>query len=245
MKYISPDFFAIHPVDTYAPEEEVVLLEQSFISTSPEAMMNVPTYAKWVEENDNTPAYVELKRILQYLDWQRHSERWILKTPHHLEFLDPLLSVFPDAKIIHTHRDPIKAVGSCCSMMTHLRAMTSDQVDPHYVGKHWSRKIERMITRAMATRDRVNDKNFIDVSYYDLIKDPISQVERIYETFGMTLSSEAKSTMQDSRKENRQHKHGKHAYELSDFGLTKDGIEKQFAPYRERFSVPHEAERRS
>ena len=237
MKYISPGFFAIHPVDAHAPEEEVVLLEQAFISTSPESMMHLPTYANWVESNDNTPAYVELRRMLQFLDWQRSAERWILKTPHHLEFLDPLFKVFPDARIIQTHRDPLKALGSCCSMMTHLRAMFSDEVDPHNVGKHWSRKVERMITRAMATRDHVGDDRFVDVSYYDLLKNPIAEVERIYDACGMDLTDDARSKMQASRKANRQHKH---AYTLEDFGLNKSDVEPRFSMYRRRFNIPHE-----
>jgi len=244
LKYMSPGFFAIHPAEPDAPEEEVILLEQAFLTTTPEAMMNVPTYSKWLEEQDHVPAYQGLKRMMQYLQWQRpgigKDVRWVLKTPHHQEYFDPLLEVFPNATIVHTHRDPLKTSPSLFSMLTHLQMIFSDDVDPNRVANHWLGKIENMALRTMATRGRVNDKGFIDVSYYDLIKDPIPQVERIYEVAGAELTPEARAAMETSRKANKQHKYGRHKYSLADFGMTKDDVESRIAPYRTRFNVPYE-----
>jgi hypothetical protein len=244
LKYMSPGFFAIHPAEPDAPEEEVILLEQSFLTTTPEAMMNVPTYSRWLEEQNHVPAYQALKRMMQYLQWQRpgigKDARWVLKTPHHQEYFDPLLEVFPDATIVHTHRDPLKTSPSFFSMVTHLQMIFSDDVDPHRVASHWLGKIENMARRTMATRDRVNDRGFIDVSYYDLIEDPIPQVARIYEAAGLALTPEAQEAMEASRKVNKQHKYGRHKYSLADFGMTKDNVESRLAPYRTRFNVPYE-----
>jgi hypothetical protein len=244
LKYMSPGFFAIHPAEPDAPEEEVILLEQAFLTTTPEAMMNVPTYSRWLEEQDHLPAYQALKRMMQYLQWQRpgpgHSVRWVLKTPHHQEYFDPLLQVFPKATIVHTHRDPLKTSASFFSMVTHLQMIFSDEVDPNQVARHWLSKIENMARRTMATRDRVEDRGFVDVSYYDLIKDPMPEVERVYDAAGAALSAEGRRAMEASRKVNRQHKYGKHKYSLADFGLTKDDVEPRIAAYRERFGVPYE-----
>jgi len=244
LKYMSPGFFAIHPAEPDAPEEEVILLEQAFLTTTPEAMMNVPTYSKWLEVQDHVPAYQALKRMMQYLQWQRpgigEDVRWVLKTPHHQEYFDPLLEVFPNATIVHTHRDPLKTSPSLFSMLTHLQMIFSDDVDPHRVASHWLGKIENMARRTLATRERVSDKGFIDVSYYDLIKDPIAQVERIYEAAGAPVTPAAREAMVSSRKVNKQHKYGRHKYSLADFGMTKDDVESRIAPYRARFNVPYE-----
>jgi hypothetical protein len=244
LKYMSPGFFAIHPAEPDAPEEEVILLEQAFMTTTPEAMMNVPTYSKWLEEQDHVPAYQTLKRMMQYLQWQRpgigKDVRWVLKTPHHQEYFDPLLEVFPKATIVHTHRDPLKTSPSLFSMLTHLQMIFSDEVDANRVASHWLGKIENMASRTMATRDRVSDEGFIDVSYYDLIKDPIPQVARIYEAAGAALTPEARDAMEASRKVNKQHKYGQHKYSLADFGMTEDDVESRIAPYRARFNVPYE-----
>jgi hypothetical protein len=207
-------------------------------------MMNVPTYSKWLEEQDHVPAYEALRRMMQYLQWQRPGAekpvRWVLKTPHHQEYFDPLLQVFPKATIVHTHRDPLKTSASFFSMVTHLQMIFSDEVDPNRVANHWLNKIENMARRTMATRARVDDQGFVDVSYYDLIKDPMPEVERVYEAAGMPLTGEAREAMEASRKVNKQHKYGKHKYSLADFGLTKDDVEPRIADYRARFNVRYE-----
>jgi len=244
LKYMSPGFFAIHPAEPDAPEEEVILLEQAFLTTTPEAMMNVPTYAAWLEAQDHVPAYQALKRMMQYLQWQRpgigKTVRWVLKTPHHQEYFDPLLEVFPAATIVHTHRDPLKTSPSLFSMLTHLQMIFSDDVDPKRVASHWLHRIENMARRTMATRERVNDAGFVDVSYYDLVEDPMPQVARIYEKADVELTAEARAAMAASRQVNKQHKYGRHKYALADFGMSRDDVESRLAAYRARFEVPYE-----
>jgi hypothetical protein len=240
LAYMAPDFFAIHPVEAEAPEEEVILLDFAFLSTVAESTLHVPTYARWLETQDQTPAYAYMKKLLQLLQWQRRKERWILKTPHHLEWLDTLLDVFPDAKIVQTHRDPAKTMASFCSMIAHGRGVFSDDVDPCEVGAHWSRKIQRLVSRGMETRDHAPVESFLDVSYYDLINDPMAEVERIYRFTGRELSCETRELMERSRNVNQQNKHGKHAYRLEDFGLDRAAIEPGLAAYRARHAIRHE-----
>ena len=244
LKYMSPGFFAIHPAEPDAPEEEVILLEQAFLTTTPEAMMNVPTYSEWLEQQDHVPAYRALRRMMQYLQWQRPGPdrrvRWVLKTPHHQEHFDPLLEVFPEATLVHTHRDPLKTSPSLFSMLTHLQMIFSDEVDPNRVANHWLNKIENMIRRTIVTRDRVGDRGFVDVSYYDLVEDPLPAVERIYEAAGITLTPDARQAMEASRKVEKQHRYGTHRYSLEDFGMTEADVEPRIAAYRARFNVPYE-----
>jgi hypothetical protein len=244
LKYMSPGFFAIHPAEPDAPEEEVILLEQSFLTTTPESMMDVPTFATWLREQDQLPAYESLKLMMQYLQYQRPGPdtptRWVLKTPHHLEFLDPLLEVFPDATIVQTHRDPLRTSPSFFSMITHLQMIFSDDVDPNRVANDCLDKIENMARCALATRKRVADRGFVDVSYYDLIQDPIREVERIYDAAGKELTSNAREAMEAARRVNKQHKYGRHKYALADFGMTRDDVEPRIAEYRAHFGVPYE-----
>jgi len=244
LKYMSPGFFAIHPAEPDAPEEEVILLEQAFLTTTPEAMMNVPTYSKWLEAQDHVPAYQALRRMMQYLQWQRpgigKDVRWVLKTPHHQEYFDPLLEVFPKALLVQTHRDPLKTSPSLFSMLTHLQMIFSDEVDPKRVASHWLGKIENMARRTLATRERVDDRGFIDVSYYDLIKDPLPEVARIYEAAALELTAPTVRLIEASQKVNKQHKYGRHKYSLTDFGMTEEDVESRIAAYRARFDVPYE-----
>jgi hypothetical protein len=180
-----------------------------------------------------------MKKLLQLLQWQSRRERWILKTPHHLEWLDTLLEVFPDARIVQTHRDPVKTLASFCSMIAHGRGVFSDVVDPREIGAHWAKKTQRMVTRALETRKKRND-SFLDVSYYDLMEEPMAQVERIYQFIGRELTPQIRACMERSRKENPKDKHGKHTYKLADFGLDRDTVDAGFAAYRSHHDIRRE-----
>ncbi len=240
LHYMAPDFCAVHSVEAEAPDEEVVLLDHSFLSTVAVATLRVPTYAAWLEKQDQTPAYAYLRKMLQLLEWQHAKERWILKTPHHLEWLDTLLAIFPDATIIQTHRDPLQCVASFCSMIAHARGVFSDRVEPAEIGEQWARKTQRMVDRATATRARHGAAAFVDVSYYDLVADPMTEVVEIYRRIRRTLSEEASTSMVRALAANPQNKHGKHRYELRDFGLDPRAVEPQFAAYRELHGIRHE-----
>ncbi len=239
LKHMAPDFFAVHPVESMSPEEEVLLLDQTFISTASEATLHVPSFAAWVEGVDQAPAYAHLREQLQSLWHQRpaaapetDAARWVLKTPHHLEWLDTLLDEFPDARIIQTHRDPVTTVASFCSMIAHGRGIMSDVVDPHEVGRHWLRKTSRMVERAMDTRARRDTGQFLDVAYEDTIADPISVVRQVWDHVGLTPDPGVEAAIRTRRDEQRQHRYGRHVYDLADFALTEADIADAFTTYR-------------
>ena len=241
LRWMAPDFFAVHPIDALAPEEDVLLLDLAFRSTVPESTLRVPTYASWLEEQDQRPAYRYMKRVLQALWWQRSAEgesaRWVLKTPHHLEWLDALLEVFPDATIVWTHRDPLQVVPSFCSMLAHGRGVFSDEVDPHEIGRSWLRKGTRMISRAMDVRAKVGTARFVDVRYGELMEDPLAVVRRIEEHAGMPWTKDAETRMRDTLRTEVQHRHGVHRYRLADFGLAERDVDRALEHYRETFRV--------
>jgi len=235
----SPELAAIHPLDARAPDEEILLLEHSFCSTTPEAAANVPSYGKWLDAQDQTSAYVYLRKLLQFLQWQKkqagsRAERWVLKTPHHLGFMDVLFKVFPDACVVQTHRDPLETIPSLASMIHAVWILAADRVDPRDVGRQWSDKMATALTRCMRVREQHPDR-FIDVWYMDAVKDPIGEVRRIYEFIGFPLPALAENAMRDFVARNPREKRPPHHYTLAQFGLTEPGIARDFAEYRRRF----------
>jgi hypothetical protein len=240
LAYLAPQFFAIHPAEHDAPEEDVLLLDLSFMSQAPEATLHVPSYAKWLEGQDHTRAYQYLRRMMQILLAQRGGRRWVLKSPHHMEHLDVALDVLPEARIVQTHRDPQKTMPSFCSMVAHGRGIFSNDVDPYEVARHWVRKVGRLLERSARVRANRGDERFLDVSYYDLAADPMAEAERVYDFAGLTLSDAARRSMTATRERNVQHKYGRHRYNLADFDLCEEDIERAFGDYRARFSIPFE-----
>ena len=238
--YLSPRFMAVHPISYSEPEEDVMLLDLSFMSQSAEATMHVPGYSRWLEAQDHRRAYEHFRKVLKTLCWQRPGNLWVLKTPHHMEYLDVFLETFPDARIIQTHRDPRKTLPSFCSMVAQGRAIFSDRVDPKEIARHWCRKALRMIELTEAVRSGTDPDRFIDVSYYDLMQDPIAQLQRIYQRIGVDLAEMTVQRAENYIEANPQNRFGKHAYGLSDFGLSEEIIEENFSGYREKYAIPFE-----
>jgi hypothetical protein len=243
LRWLSPDFFAIHPVEAAAPEEDCLLLDFCFMSTVPEATQRVPSYSAWLEAQDHRPAYRYLETLLKYLAWQRPADRWVLKSPHHLEHLDVILEVFPGATIVQTHRDPVAVVASFASMMAHAYGVFSDEVDPRDVGRRWLRKQAFMIERALDVRDAVGDGPFVDLAYGGLLADPIGQVRAVYDRIGSDLDEARQRTMRAWLGDNPQHKHGRHRYDLAAFGLDPGEVRRAFGRYAERFGLGGSGER--
>ncbi|MDJ0848007.1 MAG: sulfotransferase [Myxococcota bacterium] len=239
LRYLAPELFAIHPVEAEAPEEDIHLLDVSFVSPASDAIVRVPSYQKWFREVDQLPAYRYMKRLVQLLLWQRGG-RWLGKTPHHMEYLDELLTVFPDAKIVITHRDPVRTVASFCSMMAHTRAMFCDDVDPHEVGEQFGAKAIRAIERLVRVRERGDQGSFLDVLYADLTADPLKEVRRVYDFLDLELAPGTEAAMGRWLAANAQTRHGVHQYRLEDFGLDRPRLDPHFANYRARFGVPAE-----
>lgn len=241
MVLMAPDFFAIHPVEAEAPEEDSLLLDASFLSPVAEATLRVPGYSAWLQRQDHEPAYRHLALLLRFLLWQRPAPRWLLKTPAHLEHLDLLLRVFPGARIVQLHRDPAATLPSFCSMIAHGRGVFSDAVDPAEIGRTVLAQQTRLLRRAIAQRrdPRVNEA-VLDIFYPELIADPLGQVARIYAHADLTLSPGLRRRMEGLRRQNRQHRHGRHRYRLESFGLGADELARAFDFYFQRFSVPRE-----
>lgn len=239
--FLAPDFLAVHPIEYDAPEEEIFLLDLSFMSQSPEATMHVPGYARWLERQDHTKCYEYMLTVLRILHWQRPGDCRVLKTPHHMEHLDVVLGAVPDACVVQTHRDPKRSIASFCSMVAHARGMLSDDVDPAEIGRHWMRKTRRMIDRCMEVRESAGDGAFVDVSYYDLVADPVGELRRVCRAAGIDFGDEAERAAQAVSRRNVKNRHGRHVYSLADFGLDDQTVDRFCEPYRREHGIPDEA----
>jgi hypothetical protein len=237
VRWMSPDLFAVHPMDALAPEEDVIVLENLFLSGVSESTYNVPSFARWLEQQDQTPAYLWLADCMRVMSERQNGDFWVLKSPHHLEWLDTVFEVFPDVTIVQTHRDPVETVPSFCSLVAHGWGVMSNHVDPLQVAAHWSRKIERMLGRALATRDARDGRSFVDVHYGELMSNPVGTVERICGQIGLAWSDGTREHLKQWLANNRQHKYGIHRYAAEDFGLNEGSIAERFKTYRERFDL--------
>ena len=232
LKFMAPGFFAIHPVEHQAEEEDILLLDVSFLSTTPEATMYVPSYAKWLEETDQSPAYSYGTKLLKLLQWQRPAKYWVLKSPHHLEFFDIIDNQYGNVHFLWTHRDLKACIPSFLSMVAHGQRIFSNQVDIEKITGHWLKKTKYMLNKAMTFR-RLCQKTdqFIDIHYNTFIDQPIETIKSIYEKVGFPMNVELEGHLLSIEKENTMGKYGAHHYKLNDFGITEDQINSHYADY--------------
>ncbi len=234
-----PDLMSIHPMDIDQPDEEVIIMGQLFASSMNEAMYYTPSYAKWLmDSSDRIQPYRDLKQILKLLQWSdpaRKGARWVLKTPGHLMAIDAVLEVFPEAKIVMTHRDPVATVPSYCSMEYSLYRMPSETITREDIARFWPSRLKEWLSAFMAVRDRSDSSRFIDIRYSDLTKDPIAQGEEVLRRTGIEITPAIRAGMDEWVEANRREDRAPHQYTLEDFGLTREGIERLFDEYRRRF----------
>jgi hypothetical protein len=245
---LAPDLFAIHPMYAREAEEEIVFLADAFLSHVPESGAHLPHYRSWLDEQDFSPAYDYLHRMLQFLQWQKRQrgldpQRWVLKSPAHLGYLDLLRARFGDVHIVHMHRDPRTTIASGASLNATLHAMHADTVDLHRVGAQWLQRMGSTNDRAMAVRDDWTSKasaaeravaRVTDIGFHDAVADPIGQVARVYDAVGLPLTAQAEDAMRCWLKK-RPREVPRPPYGLEDYGLRPQRVDERFTLYNKRF----------
>jgi hypothetical protein len=239
---IIPGFKQMHPMGARLPQECVALMAHDFATMIYHTTHNVPSYQTWLETTDMRWVYASHKRQLQYLQWHCPAERWVLKSPGHLWALAGLLAIYPDARIVQTHRDPLKVIASLTSLITYLRSMASDHLDPHAIGADWTARLARGLEQTMRVRDehRLDSARVFDMQFTEFVADEIAMVRRIYTHFGIAFSTEAESRMRRFLAANPADKHGRHRYRLADAGLDAATERRRYAAYQDRYGVPSE-----
>ncbi len=229
---------AMHDMPPEHVHEEVELLDLDFASYQLEWVCAAPSWRDFYLGLDMRRHYAYLKKVLQALQWLRGPDRWVLKSPQHLEQLVPLHETFPDATIVVTHRDPVSVIRSAITMMAYGERMRRTRIDLAALAAYWIDRVERLLRACVRDRDRISAARSVDVLFHELTADEGAVVERIYERAGLPMTDEARAATAAFAAENRRGKHGRVVYDLrADFGLDPAVVRRRFGFYFERFAV--------
>ena len=224
-----PNLARAHKLDATGPEECLWLIEHTFADLIFELRAHVPSYSKWLAEHEaDKSLYRYYRRQLQMLGWKCRGSHWVCKAPRHLPGLGGLLSVFPDARIVQTHRSAESVLPSICSLCEITQSAASDTVDKTAIGAHWHQRLLEIERRSGEVRAAADPAQFLDVQYADLVANPIDTVQRIYDYHGYDYSAEFENGMKQWLAGNRQHKHGAHRYSLEEYGLDAETVRTDF-----------------
>ncbi|WP_313801532.1 sulfotransferase [Sphingobium sp.] len=234
---LAPELASIHPLEPDAPDEEILVLGQMFVSTMVEGMNFVPGFTRWLNGYDQSRGHEDLKTILQYLQWQdpsRHGAKWILKSPSNLPYAEVAAKAFPEALLIMTHRDPLQTVPSYVSMQAALYKLSATLTDRE-VGEFWFPRLTEWMRMFEAARTRIGEHRFIDIDYREVGKDPMAQAQRVLSRFGITLDNRLEEALTEFLAGNKREQRPMHDYTLERFGLDEEAIKNAFATYRQRY----------
>ena len=234
-----PDFESIDPIEAEAVAEEVILLDRSFLSTTYDSMLPVPSYGFWQADQDHERAYRDLlvwMKVLQHQTPARRGRKWVLKTPHHLlGGMNGLLKVFPDIPLVMTHRDLAQVVPSYCSMCASMTVGASTTYTREEQGAYWTQRFRTGLERFMELRRTLPAGRVIDVRYEDTVRDPVGTAITVLAALGMAHGEPERTALGACMAANARANRPRHKYAAEEFGLTPEGIARDFAFYHNHF----------
>ncbi len=242
LRSMSPGFQAIHPIGALLPQECLVATAYAIHSVRFELCFDVPNYQEWLTRQDMAYAYQVHFEILQHLQSQQPTVRWVLKSPGHLGTFDSILQRYPDAMMVQTHRDPQKVIPSLASLYANMRSIATSDLQIEKIGgqvlKTWSSYLEQGIRKRAELPEKA--QHIVDIQFDELVANPIDTVKGIYSHFDLSLEPETLKRMRAYLARNRRHRHGVHRYNARTFGLESDQIESAFKPYCDHFNIARE-----
>lgn len=239
-RYVAvPGVVAAHEMATAEVDECLFVLRQSFVSNLWNSGWYAPGYDAWWQSQSERESYRHYARVVQLVGHKEPERRWLLKNPGHIANLDLVFAVFPDAKVIITHRDPAKAVPSLCSLMMKSHPLMDESPPDLRAKLMLARETEKW---AEAVQDahlvaRAHKGQVIDVVHADFHRAPMETIERIYGFAGLELSDATRSAMAQRIAEDPERQHGAHRYDITEFGMTQEAIRERFGDYIQRFDL--------
>ena len=228
----------MHEFTVEGPHEEIQLLAIDFSTMLFEGSYHVPSYGDWYKRTDQTPTYAYLRRCLKALQFLRPGERWLLKSPQHLENLNALVAAFPDATFIQTHRDPVRITASLATMVAYGARMQEKDPDVRAIARYWTGRAEDLLRAGVRDRGLLPESHVMDVHFRDFMADMPGTVKRIFEFADQPFTEETARAIDAFLRDNPKGKHGLVDYRLEDLGIDPEERREALAFYRERYNVP-------
>ena len=235
---MSPGLQALHSSSATTPEEDFSIFRLALRSTYFSVFFHVPAYLEWVLGGIEASSFVLHRRYLQTMAVPGDSRRWLLKSPEHLFRLRALLETYPDAKIVHCHRDPLAVCGSEASLITRLQGIGSAVVDVSAKAGELAAIFARMLDSARRFRAAsAPAAAFHDLHFDHLEADPMAALAGVYRHIGVEMSDAARTRLERFVAENPRHRHGTHRYSAVSRTSLAPEVESAFRAYTDTFGI--------
>lgn len=240
---LAPQLADLHQLAADAAQECVEITGHVIQSLRFDGTHYVPSYQRWLDDTGHFEAYRFHRRFLQHLMRQNGGGRPMLKSPDHIFAFDALLKVYPDARFIFVHRDPLKVLASVAKLTEVLRRPFTRQVDRfqigHQVSNRWARGAKLLIEAS--ERLKSSAERAFHVFYGDLVRDPSAVITAVYRHFGLPMSSRAEAAIKRSVALRPDGGYGRNVYHLAEYGLNPAAERRRYGDYMAYFQMEPEA----
>lgn len=238
---VTPLLAAMHPMEPEHIHEELELMGPDFASYNFEWLSIMPGWRDHYYKTDQTPHYEYMRNVLKLLQWRHGAKRWVLKCPQHLEQLPVLKSVFPDAMVAITHRDPVAVIQSAVTMQVYTMRIQRKRFDPQAVVAYWADRVEHLLRACVADRSIWPDAQSLDIPFHSFMADDLGMAEKILANAELPMTDESRKAVADYVANHPRGKEGRMIYHLErDFGVKPEVLRERFAFYFEAFPVKAE-----
>jgi sulfotransferase family protein len=239
---IAPEFRRMHPIDANSPQECSEITAHLFASLRFDTTYHIPRYRRWLDQTGHLDAYRFHKRFLQHLQHQAaRGGRWVLKCPDHVFALAAIHAVYPDARLVFVHRDPLAVLLSVARLTEVLRRPFTRRLDKIEIGRQdsdrWLAATELMIA---AAEEQAFAEPIFHVHYLDLVRNPVDTVAALYRHFGGNLDPEAAARIGRLVEAKPNGGYGVHGSRLEEYGLDAALERERYARYMAHFGIRSE-----
>lgn len=236
---LAPELRALHPLTADSPQECTEITAQVFQSLRFETVYRIPGYKSWLAGYGHLAAYRFHRRYLQHLQYHAgRPMRWVLKCPDHVFAIDALLAVYPDARVIFLHRDPLRVLPSVARLTEVLRRPFAHDVNRREIGRQvladWGHGADILCQEAAYPRL----PSALHLRYEDLVSRPLATIARIDRHFGLALSEAAHASIGALAARQPDGGYPRNEYRSDNFGLQPSMLRERFAEYARIFHVP-------
>lgn len=232
---MAPKFKTMLPSSPTGPTECLQIMALDFRSAMFAALGDNRHYEAWLAQCDMVSAYRYHERILKLLQWKFPTRPWNLKSPAHMDSIDALLAVYPDARFVMTHRDIVQVIPSVVSLLDATSEFLRTGPLAADFAENQAAYWERSVRKTLAYRDAGNEDRFFDIGFAEMRPDPMPAIDRLYQWLGVELTDEVAARMLTWWETSPADKQGAHEYHPEDYGIDLDDLRTQFAFYNDRF----------
>lgn len=242
--YLIPDFKSMHPMGAELPQECIYIVSHDFASQLFDIQGHLYSYREWLIKEDMTEVYHNHRRWLQLLQWKCPGDTWVLKSPQYLWHIEEMLKEYPDARVVQTHRDPVKVAMSIGNLSHTLHTIYSDHTNLQETTQYYANLLYKGINKTHQAREKklIAPEKIFDARFETFRQGPVAMVRSIYEHFGIELKDEVAQRMQEFLdKGQEKERFGKHHYSAADSGLNIEAERARFKSYQDTYGIASEA----